>query len=88
MNHPTIASTFEHTLSSSTTPFLSDSIAMATIRDVPQSTLNVAASAHVEVIWQMARESLTANDDQIVVNSSIYHIIGNAGLEELKLRLR
>lgn len=61
---------------------------MTNIRGAAQTTLNVAASAQVEVIWQMARESLTVNDDQVVVNSSVYQLIGNAGLEELKLRLR
>jgi len=61
---------------------------MAAIRDVPRTTLDASASAQVEVIWQMARESLKANDDQVVINSSVFQLIGNAGLEELKVRLR
>ena len=71
-----------------TTSLASESHAMVPIRHVPRTALDAGALAQVEIIWQMARESLAANDDQIVINPSVYQLIGNSGLEELKFRLR
>lgn len=42
----------------------------------------------IDLTWQMACASMTANNNQIVINAQVYHTIGRTGLEELKLRLR
>ena len=75
-------------MDSNTTPSNPGNRTLVPLRNVPRTTLDPMASAQVEVIWQMARESLAANDDQIVINPSVYQLIGVAGLEELKVRLR
>lgn len=61
---------------------------MDAIRDAPRTRLDARSAAQVEVIWEVARESLTANNDQIVINSTVYQLLGISGLEELKFRLR
>lgn len=42
----------------------------------------------VDLAWQMACASMTANNNQIIINAQVYNTIGRIGLEELKLRLR
>lgn len=86
--YTTLAIESGYTMNSYTTPFVPDNSAMVAIRDTPRTTLDARTSAQIEVIWQMARESLAANDNQILINSSVYQTIGNSGLEELKVRLR
>lgn len=61
---------------------------MNPVRQYSRPVLDAATSAQIEITWQMARESFTANGDQIVINKNVYELIGNAGLEELKIRLR
>jgi len=54
----------------------------------PNFDLSMPPSAHIELAWQMGSASLAANNNQILINSSVYKLIGPAGIDQLKLRLR
>lgn len=61
---------------------------MATDRFHRVQILDSKTAAQVDVTWEMAKTSLAANNNQIVINPSIYQMIGATGMEELKFRLR
>lgn len=61
---------------------------MATIRTDLSYTLNISASAQIELAWQMGSASLVANNNQLLINSSVYRLIGSDGIKQLIFRLR
>lgn len=58
------------------------------LRSTDSDLLDERKAMVVGLAWQMACASMTANNNQIIINAQVYNTIGRIGLEELKLRLR
>lgn len=43
---------------------------------------------HIDLAWEMAKASFSANDNHIVLNQQVCQVIGKQGVEELRRRLR
>lgn len=43
---------------------------------------------HVDLAWEMAKASLSVNNNHVVLNGHVCQVIGKDGVEELKRRLR
>lgn len=61
---------------------------MADFQTRSRLALNALTLTQVDLTWQMAISSLAATNQQILINANVYKMIGNAGVEEIKLRLR
>lgn len=61
---------------------------MASFQSSKLSALDSATAMQVDLTWQMAKASLAATNQQVLINANVYKLIGDAGLEEIKVRLR
>lgn len=63
-------------------------VTMGRSKILPVRRLSPEVAMQVNLVWEMARGSFATNSDRIVVPQNVVQSIGNAGLEELKYRLR
>ena len=67
---------------------LTNTTMLSNCRSRPLPLLSAKVAEQVDMIWDMARESMAANNYQIILTPKICQSIGSNGLELLKLRLR
>ena len=61
---------------------------MAAVQTTKTSVLETSLTAQIDMIWQMAKISLEEHNNEMIIPAGVYQVIGSAGLEELKFRLR
>ena len=54
----------------------------------PTTSPNYYKLLHVDLAWEMAKASLSVNNNHVMLNEHVCRVIGKDGIEELKRRLR